>query len=143
MHFETKDDLLENWRRQTNANLKNTGDIKTDIMLISLLVKMLDIISASDSTSYDSLKTICEQETKRLKSSLRNKVPKTTVAEEKEESKMSQRDKKFVIDTLMNVISGEKKKQFTWDKDGLFRDYLHETLANWDDKNEDTSCSPF
>lgn len=143
MPIETENELFKPLPSPIGGKSNPSGDIKTDIMLTSLLVKMLNLIEASGSSSYDNLKNICEQEMKKLKSSLQNKMPKTTVAEKKEESKMSQKEKKFVIDTLMGIISGEKEKQIIFDNCDIFGDYLQEALANWEDKNEDTSCLPF
>lgn len=142
MPVETENELFKPLSSPIGGKSNPSGDIKTDIMLTSLLVKMLNLIEASGSSSYDNLKNICEQEMKKLKVSLQNKMAKTT-ATKNEKSKLSPEDQQFVIDTLMSVISGKKETQIIFDKSDIFGDYLQEALANWEDKNEDTSCLPF
>ena len=107
MNFETETDY------DIPMPIGPLGNIQTDLMLIALLVKSIEVIEASGTNDYDVLKDKYQQQLRHLKDQLRSKLP-TTVVAQKAETKMSDDDKKFVVDTLMGIISGKDKNVSTW-----------------------------
>ena len=135
MHFENPE--FDEWSVPMSiGGLSNKGDLKTDMMILALLVKTMDVASSKGDDSYKHLKAELAKLINELKAAMRANLPATANKTDSEKLHMSEEDKKFIVDEMFNIIKGK-------DGGGLFgfgnmnnfvKDYI---MQNFSDDNDD------
>lgn len=81
------------------------NNMDRDLMLMSLMLKGLEIIQLNPTPQYDNLKKTFESEIKTIKTRMKNSFDKKKSAQQK--AKMTESDKQVIIDELLGILGGE------------------------------------